>query len=232
MFNFSGRGVQIGATYSGNEKAPPRKIICDGAFQLPHGLVFQKCTEKRPDKAHKAKNKDYHSIKIVVLIWSEWHDLNVRPLPPQARLEHFYGHFIFFQTFPLRQKWPFALSWHLVSGSSSRVYGRVCGRKNPLPIWCGQASWERIIFYKDQWSTDVVALAASAHQGRCIVTLLQQFVKSVCDKNLHRNRQRKSQEQSSPSWVCRCISTYMLEMIATTPKSYSQCCQEPLFDTQ
>ena len=32
------------------------------------GLVFQKCTEKRPDKAQKAKNKDYHSIKIVVLI--------------------------------------------------------------------------------------------------------------------------------------------------------------------
>ena len=39
------------------------------------------------------------------------------------------------------------------------------------------ASGERMIFYKDQWSTYVVALAASAHQGRCIVPLLQPFVK-------------------------------------------------------
>ena len=43
------------------------------------------------------------------------------------------------------------------------------------------ASGERMIFYKDSWSTDVVALAASAHQGCRIVTLLQPFVKSVCD---------------------------------------------------
>jgi hypothetical protein len=57
------------------------------------------------------------------------------------------------------------------------------------------ASGERMIFYKDQWSRDMVALAASAHQGRCIVPLLQPVVKSVCDKNLHRNNQRKSSEQ-------------------------------------
>ena len=74
-------------------------------------------------------------VKTSVSILSEWLDLNQRPLPPQARLEHFSGHFIFFQTFPLRQKWPFALSWHLVSKCSERVYGRVCGRKNPLPNW-------------------------------------------------------------------------------------------------
>ena len=39
------------------------------------------------------------------------------------------------------------------------------------------ASWERMIFYIDQWSTGVVALATSAHQGCRIVTLLQIFVK-------------------------------------------------------
>jgi hypothetical protein len=31
-------------------------------------------------------------------------DLNLGLLIPQGRLEHFSGHFIFFQTFPLRQK--------------------------------------------------------------------------------------------------------------------------------
>ena len=49
-----------------------------------------------------------------------------------------------------------------------------------------------MIFYSNKWSTDVVALAASAYQGRCIVPLLQPFVKSVCDENLHRNNQRKA----------------------------------------
>jgi len=34
----------------------------------------------------------------------ELQDLNLRPLAPQGRLEHFSGHFVFFQTFPLRQK--------------------------------------------------------------------------------------------------------------------------------
>ena len=68
--------------YCGQRKSATAEKFCDGVFQLPHGLVFQKCTEKRPDKAHKAKNKDYHSIKIVVLIWSGWQELNLLgPVP-------------------------------------------------------------------------------------------------------------------------------------------------------
>ena len=74
-----------------------------------------------------------------------------------------------------------------------------------------------MIFYIDQQKTDRISLANSAHQVCRIVTLLQQFVKRVCDKNLHRNRQRKSQEQSYPTCVCRCIGTHMMEMIETTP---------------
>ena len=38
-------------------------------------------------------------------------------------------------------------------------------------------------FYKKLWSIDVVALAASAHQGRCIVALQQSFVKRFAIKN-------------------------------------------------
>ena len=38
---------QIQRNIVGNEKAPPRKIICDGVFQLSCGLVFRKCTEKK-----------------------------------------------------------------------------------------------------------------------------------------------------------------------------------------
>ena len=44
------------------------------------------------------------------------------------------------------------------------------------------ASWERMIFYKDQWSTYVVALVASAHQSCRIVPLLQPFVKRFAIK--------------------------------------------------
>ena len=36
-------------------------------------------------------------------------------------------------------------------------------------------------FFIEQQKTAAISLAASAHQGRCIVTLLQPFVKSVCD---------------------------------------------------
>ena len=32
-------------------------------------------------------------------------------------------------------------------------------------------------FYKELWSTYVLSLVTSAYQGRCIVTLLQPFVK-------------------------------------------------------
>ena len=48
---------------------------------------------------------------------------------------------------------------------SNRVYGRVCGRKDPLPNRWLRPHRERIIFRKNSWSTDVVALATLAHQG-------------------------------------------------------------------
>ena len=35
-------------------------------------------------------------------------------------------------------------------------------------------------FFKDQWSTYVVVLVASAYQGCRVVTHLSSFVKSVC----------------------------------------------------
>ena len=40
-----------------------------------------------------------------------------------------------------------ALSWHLVSGCSDRVYGRIFGRKNPLPNRWLRPHRERMIFY-------------------------------------------------------------------------------------
>ena len=111
------------------------------------------------------ENKRKSEVRLNLRFWSEGQDLNLRPLPPQGRLEHFSGHFIFFQIFPLRQKRPFALSWHLVSRCSNRVYGRVCGRKNPLPNRWLRPHRERMIFYNDLWSTDVVASRSFSSTG-------------------------------------------------------------------
>ena len=77
------------------------------------------------------------------------------------------------------------------------------------------ASWERMIFYNQQRATDPVPLAASAYQGCRIVTLLQPFVKRFKIKNCTAIIQEKGSLQSSPSSVCRCIGTRMMEMVVT-----------------
>ena len=72
--------TKITITHKSNEillatkKRHRGKLSAMAFFSCPAALFFGNAPKKRPDKAHKthkAKNKDYHSIKIVVLIWSE-----------------------------------------------------------------------------------------------------------------------------------------------------------------
>jgi len=106
--------------------SPPIGRSCSRRIRLRRilpGTQIPKISSRRPTK------KEPQGLLFVGLSDKTW---TCGLYHPKGDLNIFLD-ILFFQTFTLRQKRPFALSWHLVSRCSNRVHGRVCGRKDPLP---------------------------------------------------------------------------------------------------
>ena len=79
-------------------------------------------------------------------IWSEWQDLNLRPLPPQAKGYGFLRDIASNTCFFVRKNWYKVRCVLLSPGSSVLKVVKYVVVKS-APIWCGQASRERIILF-------------------------------------------------------------------------------------
>ena len=78
--------------------------------------------------------------------WSEWQDLNLRPLPPQVKGYSFLRDIASNTCFFVRKNWYKVRCVLLSPGSPGLKVVKYVVVKS-APIWCGQASRERIILF-------------------------------------------------------------------------------------
>ena len=111
--------------------------------------------ESREEQAHYVyceseglrENKRKSEVRLNLRFWSEWQDLNLRPLPPQATKYSFLRDIASNTCFLVRKDWYKVRRVLLSPGSPVlKVVKHVVVKS--APIWCGQASRERITFYR------------------------------------------------------------------------------------
>ena len=94
--------------------------------------------------SHLYKRKKFKPHKWFELFWSEWHDLNVRPLGPEDRNACKIKAFPCFLVLSCRNKNLFRTFRHTVSAQSKAVDGQRCGQINIYPQNDGLKSFKTL----------------------------------------------------------------------------------------